>query len=446
MTKNAPKLIAITQTGLLITAALSANTLVASAAKDNSPKNYEAILSVELQQGTATKDLVKAIKKDLGNLNDIDIISLSSKLDFEGKAQTLTKSNEEQISSQRLLDIYPKFQNAFLTTLVNMKDQIDSGQTVESQEAIKPVLNKYSKKELKSTQEKYKVKTPVVSNVMIAGSMPDINKLNLGSLKTISIKVELINLVESQKQSDEIKAKLEKANTPEAKDKILKDEIAKTPPQGVNQQSSLNFDQNKIQAIDKLTRKDLNGNIFINSDEVKTKVGLTDTQVAEVLSAMNKFNKLPLELKDNSFKSMQAVAQTTQLKTEENNQKDIGEKVSQFLLGSIKASALNCYTSTFQADIHWYGGDFTNTQCGWAGAGALLGTIWTAIAMTASALCTAGYAFCAAAAISTVGGWIVNVSGTAAWTAGGCRGGGYWGRSTYRVYIWNFTQRVIECA
>lgn len=143
---------------------------------------------------------------------------------------------------------------------------------------------------------------------------------------------------------------------------------------------------------------------------------------------------------------LQAVSQTTQLRTEENNQKDLGEKFSQLLTGSVKANAVNCYTSTFQADVHWYGGDFTNTQCGWIGAGATLGTIWTIIAMTASALCGAGYPFCAAGAVGTVGGWILNVSGTTAWTAGGCRGGSYWGRSTYRVYIWNFAQRVIECA
>jgi hypothetical protein len=358
MGNKATKGIAITLTGLVLTVGLSTTSLISATAKDNSPKNYEAVLSVELQPNTTTKGLAKAIKNDLGNLNDVDIISLSSKLDFEGKTQTFTKTNEEQFSSQKLLDSYPKSQNAFLTTIVNMKQQTDSGQIIENQEAIKPLLNKYSKNTLKNTQEKYKAKTPIVGSIVFGGSLANLNKLNSGSLKGLSTKTDLINLVEAQKQANEIKAKLEKATTQESKDKILKDEIAKILPQVANQQSSLNLDQNKVLAIDKLTKKDLNGNIFINSDEVKSKLGLTDAQVSEVSNTMNNFNKLPLELKDNSVSSTQAITQTTQLKTEENNQKDFGEKVSQFLMGSVKASAYwngYCDAQGYSNGFYWWG-------------------------------------------------------------------------------------------
>jgi hypothetical protein len=411
MGSNATKGIALTLTGLVLTVGLSTNSLVANAAKDNSPKNYEAMLSVELQPNTTTKDLAKAIKKDLGNLNDVDIISLSSKLDFEGKTQTFTKSNEEQVNSQKLLDSYSKSQNAFLTTIVNMKEQTDSGQTIENQEAIKPLLNKYSKNTLKNTQDKYKSKTPIVSSAMIAGSLTNINKLNLGSLKVISSKIELINLVEAQKQSDEIKAKLEKATTPEAKDKILKDEIAKILPQGGNQQSSLNFDQNKVQAIDKLTRKDLNGNIFINSDEVKTKLGLTDTQVAEVSKAMNNFNKLPLELKDNSVGSSQAITQTAQLKTEENNQKDLGEKVSQLLMGSVKANALSNNKAAYLVNYWWGWAAYMNSDLvndiKWLFAvGASIYTVASYLLATPGMQPAAGLAFAFATILAVYSGWL----------------------------------------
>jgi hypothetical protein len=366
MGSKATKGIAITLAGLVLTVGLSTTSLISATAKDNSPKNYEAMLSVELQPNTTTKDLAKAIKNDLGNLNDVDIKSLSSKLDFEGKTQTFTKSNEEQVSSQKLLDSYPKSQNAFLTTIVNMKEQTDSGQTIENQVAIKPLLNKYSKNTLKNTQEKYKAKTPIVGSIVFGGSLANLNKLNSGSLKAISTKAELINLVEAQKQANELNAKLEKATTQESKDKILKDEFAKILPQGDNQQSSLNFDQNKVQEIDKLTKRDLNGNIFINSDEVKNKLGLTDIQVSEVSKAMNNFNKLPLELKDNMVGSVQAITQTTQLKTEENNQKDIGEKVSQFLMGSVKADAAwngVCDEQGYVSAVYWWGYTSRNNKC-----------------------------------------------------------------------------------
>jgi hypothetical protein len=359
MGSNATKGIAITLAGLVLTVGLSTTLLISATAKDNSPKNYEAILTVELQPNTTTKDLAKAIKKDLGNVNDVDIISLSSKLDFEGKTQTFTKSNEEQINSQKLLDSYPKSQNAFLTTIVNMKEQTDSGQTIENQEAIKPLLNKYSKNTLKNTQEKYKAKTPILSSVMLGGSLANLNKLNVSSLKAISIKVELINLAEAQKQAYEVKIKLDKATTQEAKDKILKNEIAKILPQSKDQQSNLNFDQNKIKEIDKLTKKDINGNIFINSDEVKAKIGLNDVQISEVSKAMNNFNRLPLELKDNSVGSAQAISQTTQFRTEENNQKYLGEKISQFLMGSVNASA----------EVAYIGGGFYFNYNNWWGYG-----------------------------------------------------------------------------
>jgi hypothetical protein len=392
MGSNATKGIAITLAGLVLTVGLSTTSLISAKAKDDSPKNYEAMLSVELQPNTTTKDLAKSIKQDLGNLSDVDIISLSSKLDFEGKTQTFTKSNEEQVNSQKLLDSYSKSQNAFLTTIVNMKEQTDSGQTIENQEAIKPLLNKYSKNTLKNTQEKYKAKTPIVSSVVLGGSLANLNKLNSGSLKAISIKVELINLVEAQKQADEVKIKLDKATTQVAKDKVLKDEIAKILPQGDNQQSSLNFDQNKVQEIDKLTRKDLNGNIFINSDEVKIKLGLTDTQVTEVSKAMNNFNKLPLELKDNSVGSTQAVAQTTQLKIEENNQKDIGEKVSQLFLGSVKVSAQwngYCDAQSYRTNYYWWGYTDRMNQCASNAFAYNYGNQTTALAYLGSAVCIA---------------------------------------------------------
>jgi hypothetical protein len=366
MGSNATKGIAATLAGLLLTVGLSTTSLISAKAKDNSPKNYEAMLTVELQPNTTTKDLAKAIKKDLGNLNDVDIISLSSKLDFEGKTQTFTKSNEEKVNFQKLLDSYSKSQNAFLTTIVNMKEQTDSGQTIENQEAIKPLLNKYSKNTLKNTQEKYKVKTPILSSVIIGGSLTDLNKINLGGLKGISTNAEIINIKELQKQTDEFKIKLDKATTQEAKDKILKDEIAKLMSVGKDQQSNISFDQNKIKEIDNITKSDINGNIFINSEEAKINLGLNDSQISEISKAMNNFNKLPLELKDNSVGSIQALTQTTQLKTEENNQKDLGEKVSQFLMGNVKANAWwngYCDVQYYVAGIYWWGFRARENKC-----------------------------------------------------------------------------------
>jgi hypothetical protein len=422
MGSNATKGIAITLAGLVLTVGLSTTSLISATAKDNAPNNYEAMLSIELQPNITTKDLAKAIKKDLGNINDVDIISLSSKLDFEGKTQTFTKSNEEQVSSQKLLDSYPKSQNAFLTTIVNMKEQTDSVQTIENQETIKPLLNKYSKNTLKNTQEKYKAKTPIISSVMIGGSIVSINKLNSSSLKAISIKVELINLVEVQKQANELNAKLEKATTQESKDKILKEEFAKIAPQIVGLQSNLNLDQKKVQEIDKLTRKDLNGNISINSDEVKTKLGLSDVQIIATNKAINNFNKLPLELKDNSIGSVVAITQTTQLKIEENNQKDISEKLSQLLLGSVKTHA-DCGDVTFSGYSQWWGGVIINSRCGWWSAGIYLSGIAVLIAMIASAAGVNG---------GKVISFIFGKSGEAGWVAGNCPSGksrlvlGYW--------------------
>ena len=296
--------------------------------------------------------------------NDVDVLSLSSKLDFEGKTQTFTKSNEDQLNTQKLLDSYSKSQNAFLTTLVNFKDQTDKGQTIENQEAIKPLLNKYSKDTLKSTETKYKIKTPVVSSIVIGGSLANLNKLNVGKVKAISVKSEVTNIKEIEKQANELKAKIDKVTTQEAKDKILKDEIAKVLPVGT-EQSSLNLDQAKIQEIEKLKKVDIGGNIYINKEEVKLKLGLTDIQVTEISKAMNSYNQLPQELKDNSVGAIQAITQTTQLKIEEYNQKDLGEKVSQLFLGSVKAEAGNgiCTEQGYVSAVYWWGYTAKENKC-----------------------------------------------------------------------------------
>ena len=428
----ATKGIALTMAGLVLTVGLSTNSLVASAAKDNTPKSYEAMLSVELQPNTTTKDLAKAIKADVGNLNDVDIMSLSSKLDFEGKTQTFTKSNEDQLNTQKLLDSYSKSQNAFLTTLVNFKDQTDKGQTIENQEAIKPLLNKYNKDILKATETKYKTKTPVVSSVVIGGSLANLNKLTIGKVKAISVKAELINIKEIERQSNNLQAKLDKAPTQEVKDKILKDEMSKIMPNGADQ-SALNLDQDQIKEIDKLTRRDLNGNIFITASEVKSKLNLSDKQIEETTKAMNRFNQMPLEIKDNSVGSIQAITQTTSLKTEENNQKDLGEKVSQLFLGSVKASAGDCGDVAFTGYWQWWGGVVINSRCGWWSAGIYLAGIAFLIAMIASMLGVNG-----GKVIST----IIGVSGSAGWAAGNCQSG----KSRLVMGYWNFWQGgSIEC-
>ena len=348
----ATKGIALTMAGLVLTVGLSTNSLVASAAKDNTPRSYEAMLSVELQPNTTTKDLAKAIKADVGNLNDVDIMSLSSKLDFEGKTQTFTKSNEDQLKTQKLLDSYSKSQNAFLTTLVNFKDQTDKGQTIENQEAIKPLLNKYSKSTLKSTETKYKTKTPVVSSVVIGGSLVNLNKLNAGKVKDIAVKAEVTNLKELEKLTSAIKIKVEKATSIEEKTKILNEGINDITHRGDTAKPFL-LDDGQLQIVDSLKRFDIGGNIYINQSEVKSKLGLTDAQVNDISKAMTNYNQMPQEIKDNSSNATQAVVQTTQLKTEEYNQKDLGEKIGQLIIGSVKTEAASQNPGDWRASA-WF--------------------------------------------------------------------------------------------
>ena len=200
---------------------------MANAESSPTPKNYEAILSLEFKDAVRITDLSKALKKDVGDQKNVDIISTNTKLDFEGKIQTFTRSNEEQLGTQNFFDSQKKNQSAFLQTIVNLKEKSESGKTVENKEAVAPLLNKYTKQELKKTTAKYKNQTVGVNMVILGGTLANMNKIKSGATAKLATKSELTNVLELQKQSNEIKAKIENATTPEAKQEVISKELAK---------------------------------------------------------------------------------------------------------------------------------------------------------------------------------------------------------------------------
>ena len=127
--------------------------------------------------------------------------------------------------------------------------------------------------------------------------------------------------------------------------------------------SKLDLTQDQIKTIDQLVKKDIAGNNFIDSTQVKKATGLSDSQVQEVVKAMNNYNKLPEEIKDRTMNSVQIIDRTQSIKNAEKEEGNVIEKVSNFInnIGSLQVSADNCYSTVIS--YNWWGFWFDHSGC-----------------------------------------------------------------------------------
>jgi hypothetical protein len=115
-------------------------------AQNGSAFTPEAMLTVEYPNGTLLSSAILKIKDNLAdkNLDSVSIISISNKLDFEGKTQTFTETNEDNKNSTNFANSFKKSQNAFFKTLAGFKQADNRGQDYEDEEEISPLVDKYS--------------------------------------------------------------------------------------------------------------------------------------------------------------------------------------------------------------------------------------------------------------------------------------------------------------
>jgi hypothetical protein len=357
---------------ILSTGMFSQTTAIADTAKNSNP---EAILSLEFSNGTELKTVVDQIKNNLPNknLNSIDIISIGSVIDFGTGTQTFVKSNDEQVKSSKFVDEFKKNQVAFLKTLEVFKEADSKGQNYEAKDQVKPLVDKYSKKDLAKTKQNIKDKNTAVSSMAIVGQKTTLENLKI----KLSVKSSYItDLAEIQRQTQGIKAKVEKETTLEGKLKITKEEVAKLLSKDSDKNPEIktlvanapkleSLSQEKIQAIDSLITKDPSGNNFVDSTKLKKDLKLSDVEVKEVQKAMTNYNNLPKEIKDGSNSAVQSVTSTETIKEAVKNEATSVEKLGAFVsgLGSVKTEAQSCVVSTRVI----YRGAFKWTGTAWMG-------------------------------------------------------------------------------
>jgi hypothetical protein len=326
----------------------------------------EALLMMEFPSDTSLKTVVANIKKELPSraFNDISITSIGSELNFEGQTQTFSKANEDNLNAQQFADRYQRSQVAFLKTLVAFKEADETNQDYESKDAIQPLMKKYTKDTFNKTLKKYQANSPLISNITIGGSLT-----NLTLLKS-KIKAKSSNLIDIEKiktQSETIKAKSEKETTPEGKLKVLNEESQKLMAKELEANPELKaqmggmpdlsgITQDQIKAIDSQIRTDMSGNKFISNDKIKLAVNtLSDEQVKNVQKAIASFNNMPASAKDGSSQSIQAVAQTSTIKSAEKDQDSSVDKLIGAVIGfgGVKADAW-CNSQYWVFSKAWY--------------------------------------------------------------------------------------------
>ncbi len=327
--------------------------------------NPEAILMLELPDNSNLKTVINQIQSNT-KLNQINIYSISSQLDFDGQTQTFVKSNDETKSVKDFVNDFKKSQNAFLKTLVNFKTTNNPEKSV-----AEPLLKKYSVETLKRTEKKYKSQDAAVKLISIGGNLQDIEKAK----SKIKVKNStLVNLVEQQKQAQALQTKLVGITDEKQKMEIINQEIQKLIPDEVKAQMAnqpkLDLTPDQIKQIDTLVKKDLNGNSFVDSNELKQKTNLSLEQVNQVQKAIINFNQSPSDIRDGSNQSTQQVLTTITNKQLEKDENTPVEKLLSFVseFGNIKTSAQWNPTDGWDAGAssfsvgYWYYGNYMNQR------------------------------------------------------------------------------------
>jgi hypothetical protein len=334
----------------------------------------EAMLTVEYPAGTLLSTAVSKIKAQLPNknLNAINVVSISNKLDFDGKTQTFSKSNDESKSATDFVNGFKKSQNAFLKTLAGFKQADTKKQNYENKEAISPLVKKYSSDTISKTQAKYSKNPTTITGLTITGSLANIKTLNNVS-KLGASSVNFVDILAQQKQFETIQAKTAGITDEAKKMEIINQEIQKALPAEAKQQLANapkldNISQEKIMQIDALVKTDIAGNKFVNTIDLKEKLGLSDNDSKEVVKMINQYNQLPTDLKDGTVVATQSIATT-----EANNQamKDENtplEKVVDLITNLNNGVTANAACDSYFGGSKWYWGvSISNSKCGWDG-------------------------------------------------------------------------------
>ena len=307
----------------------------------------EAMLTLEYPIGTLLSSTISKIKSELPNknLDGINVISISNKLDFEGKTQTFTNANNDSKNSTKFVNSFKKSQNAFLKTLSGFKTADVKRQNYENKEVIQPLVKKYSADTISKTQSKYIKQPTTITGLTISGSLANINKLN-DAKKLGASNVNFVDLKAIEQQTKDLQSKLANITDEKQKMEIINQEIAKSLPADAkakmeNSPKLETISQEQIKQIDDVVKKDISGNNFVDVPTIKIKANLTDSQAQEVVKAMNNYNQLPEEIKDGTSQSTQATITTNTAKEIEKNDASTVEKVADFVgnFGGIKASA-----------------------------------------------------------------------------------------------------------
>jgi hypothetical protein len=125
-------------------------------------------------------------------------MSIGSVIDFGTGTQTFVKSNDEQVKSSKFVDEFKKNQVAFVKTLEVFKEADSKGQNYEVKDQVKPIVDKYSKKDLAKTKQNLKDKATTVSSMMIGGQKATLENIK-NKLKAKSS--YLIHIAEQKKTS-----------------------------------------------------------------------------------------------------------------------------------------------------------------------------------------------------------------------------------------------------
>ena len=391
MVHNIFKLVTTTVLITALIGGLSSNLWTQQVNTQSNIATPEAMLTVEYSAGTLLGTAINNIKNQLPkkNINSITIANISNKLDFDGRTQTFSKSNEDNKNSNEFVNSFKKSQNAFLKTLVGFKSADDKRQNYESKDVISPLIKKYSADTINRTQAKYAKNPATITGLTLSGSIENLNRLN-NSTNLGATSVMFTNILEAQKQGEILRSKLVGITDEKQKMDILNQEIQKTLPAQLRSQQSnmpkLDLTQDQIKTIDQLVKKDISGNNFVDANLIKSKANLNDQQVDEVVKAMNNYNQLPTELKDGTINSVQATTATTTLKNVEKDEATPLEKVISFVseFGNVKASAIGYGCYWINPWINWGGMGFEMSSCIKSliingSAGALWGLILTAV-------------------------------------------------------------------
>jgi hypothetical protein len=347
------------------------------------------------------------------------------------------------MSNNDFIKEFSRSKIAFVKTLINFKTT-DNGE----KEVAKPLLSKLSLSSLKLADSRLTSEKTTIIGFTLSGSTKSLTRIKD---TTKSTSASQINLEEQKKIVEAIKAKTDSITDPVAKQKAIDEEIQKSMPADVKNQLSnqpkLDLTETQIKEVDKLVKKDISGNNFIDHNEIKSKVKLTDEQTKQVQVAMNSYNSLPVEIKDGTSQATSKILETNTQKVLTKDQASTTYKILSYVkdFGGVKADAYWCnsYATQFEARSNWWGVEIINTTCGWWASGAYTAGIAFITSITAATLCAAiSFGWCSWPAII----WVQNtLAGYLTWRSGGLGykaltecGGEYWGRSKLVVGYWNF--------